>query len=606
MIQHISRRRADITNRRAVITYPKAVITYRKAIGFLWRTTVGCLLLALLTVPSAVSAQADAFLPCTQMPELIQLFGADHMALDRFYFVEYSPERGRRYQDLCNQYLDRLAKLDYGSLSAGCKVDYILFRRDLQEEIHRFGEEAASYNAMHTAWFPFADTLYLLEQQRRRGLHLDAQQVAAGFYAIVRRIHTLQQSLKNDDHISVVEIRAARQILTGLQYAAGSVFKFYNAYDPEFTWWVPGPYHQLDSALTAYTDAFAAKTQNKDLQQDSSGIVGNPIGRAEIVRQLQLEMIPYTPEELIEIANKEFAWCDKEMLKASREMGCGDDWKKALEKVKNTYVPAGDQPTAMLELYNESVAFLKSKDLVTIPPMAEETWRMVMMSPKQQLINPFFYGGEEFSISYPTNTMDYADRLMSMRGNNPHFSRATVHHELIAGHYLQQFSCEHYKTYRHYETAFWTEGWSLYWERLLWDQGFPRGPEDRIGMLFWRMHRCARIIFSLNYHMGKWTPQQCVDFLVDRVGHERANAEGEVRRSFVGGYSPLYQVAYMIGGLQFEALKKELVDSGKMTYRQFHDAILHENNMPVEMVRAILTGQPLPKDFTTNWRFYKL
>ena len=75
------------------------------------------------------------------------------------------------------------------------------------------------------------------------------------------------------------------------------------------------------------------------------------------MRQLKYEMIPYTPEELIDIANKEFAWCDAEMLKASREMGFGDDWKAALEKVKNTYVPAGEQPAAMLKLYNESVIF---------------------------------------------------------------------------------------------------------------------------------------------------------------------------------------------------------------------------------------------------------
>ena len=118
------------------------------------------------------------------------------------------------------------------------------------------------------------------------------------------------------------------------------------------------------------------------------------------------------------------------------------------------------------------------------------------------------------------------------------------------------------------------------------------------------MHRCARIIFSLNYHLGKWTPQQCIDFLVDRVGHERANAEGEVRRSFTGGYGPLYQLAYMIGGLQFMALKKELVDTHKMTYRQYHDAILHENSIPIEMLRAIFTEQSLTRDFTTKWRFY--
>ena len=118
------------------------------------------------------------------------------------------------------------------------------------------------------------------------------------------------------------------------------------------------------------------------------------------------------------------------------------------------------------------------------------------------------------------------------------------------------------------------------------------------------MHRCARIIFSLNYQLGNWTPQQCIDFLVERVGHERANAEGEVRRSFTGGYGPLYQLAYMTGALQFYALKKELVDTKKMTYKQFHDAILKENCMPVELTRAILTNQKLKRDYSASWMFY--
>jgi len=41
-------------------------------------------------------------------------------------------------------------------------------------------------------------------------------------------------------------------------------------------------------------------------------------------------------------------------------------------------------------------------------------------------------------------------------------------------------------------------------------------------------------------------------FLVDRVGHERENAAGEVRRSFKGDYGPLYQAGYMLGGLSSE------------------------------------------------------
>jgi len=361
----------------------------------------------------------------------------------------------------------------------------------------------------------------------------------------------------------------------------------------------------LDKALDDYSKLLSAQVDKSTLpKDDGSGIIGNPIGREELIRQLKYEMIPYSPEQLVDIANKEFAWADAELLKASREMGFGDDWRAAQEKVKMSFVPEGHQPEAMLKLYNESVDFLKKNNLLTIPPIAEETWRMSMISPVRQLISPFFLGGETLQISYPTDEMNHEDKLMSMRGNNPHFSRATVHHELIAGHHLQGFMNNRNKEYRSYGTPFWTEGWALYWELLLWDMDFPQSPEDRIGMLFWRMHRSARIIFSLNYHLGEWTPQQCIDFLVDRVGHERANAEGEVRRSFEGNYGPLYQLAYMTGGLQFYALKKELVESGKMTIKEFHDAVLRENSMPVEMVRAILTNQRLKEDFKSSWMFY--
>jgi hypothetical protein len=79
--------------------------------------------------------------------------------------------------------------------------------------------------------------------------------------------------------------------------------------------------------------------------------------------------------------------------------------------------------------------------------------------------------------------------------------------------------------------------------------------------------------------LGNWTPQQCVDFLVARVGHERANAEAEVRRSAQA--PPLYQAAYLLGGLQLRALYKELVDGGRMSATQFHDAILLGGPMPI-------------------------
>jgi uncharacterized protein (DUF885 family) len=117
------------------------------------------------------------------------------------------------------------------------------------------------------------------------------------------------------------------------------------------------------------------------------------------------------------------------------------------------------------------------------------------------------------------------------------------------------------------------------------------------------MHRCARIIFSLSFHLEQMTPEQAIDYLVNEVGHERDNAVAEVRRSFNGSYDPLYQSAYLVGGMQFRALRRELVESGRMTDREFNDAVLHENMMPVEMLRAILEQKPLTPDWKPSWRF---
>jgi uncharacterized protein (DUF885 family) len=124
-----------------------------------------------------------------------------------------------------------------------------------------------------------------------------------------------------------------------------------------------------------------------------------------------------------------------------------------------------------------------------------------------------------------------------------------------------------------------------------------------MGALFWRMHRSARIIFSLNFHLGKMTPEQAVQFLVDTVDFEKANAEAEVRRSFNGTYSPLYQIGYMIGGLQLRALHHELVDSKKLTEREFHDGVLQGGAMPITMVKARLGKTTLTRQGAPPWRW---
>ena len=402
--------------------------------------------------------------------------------------------------------------------------------------------------------------------------------------------------------------RASRRV-RDLSGALSRWFQFYNGYNPLFSWWVKRPAQQVREALDRYAKLISDQLVNhsKKKPKDPDRLVGEPIGAEALSLALEREMIAYTPAELVEIAKREFAWCDKEMEKASRALGFGDDWRKAQDQVKNLHVKPGEQPKLIKMLALEAENFLEERKLLTIPPLCKETWRMQMMSASRQRVNPYFTGGEVISVSFPTDEMAHKDKLMSMRGNNIHFSRATVHHELIPGHHLQGFMTARYRPYRRrFGTPFWTEGWALYWEMLLWDLDFPKTPEDRIGMLFWRKHRCARIIFSLGFHLGTMKADEAVDFLVKRVGHERRNATAEVRRSIQGGYSPLYQAAYMLGALQLRALASKLVAGGRMTPRQFHDAVLRQNSIPIEMLRAALDKDvKLTRDYVPGWKFGK-
>lgn len=549
----------------------------------------------LFTVSFGLVAQA--------LNERIATVRADESALER----KYPNANTQVYQDRMEKfYTDALsAHLSTFNNQWGYqdRIDFILLRNYLEKRLYYHQLDKATFERLKGVLKPYNELLDFLEA-RKTGKRPDAPQVAAMFDQAAK---ATEQSIKNlPKYTSWQDADRAAAIIKDLQENLEEAHTYYNEYNPSYYWWVKNPYLMLHDALAKLAKELKESYVNTSVKDDGSGIIGKPIGRESVIKELAFEFIPYTPEQLIEEANRQFAWCEKEMLKASAEMGFGKDWKAALESVKNTYVEPGQWNEDANKMVWEAIDFIESRDLITVPEMAKETYRTRMLSAEAQRVSPFFLGGEVLMVSYPTLEMAHDEKMMSMRGNNPHFSHATVHHEIIPGHHLQQFMSQRYQPQRRgFGTPFWTEGWSLYWEFNLWDKQFPRSVEDRVGMLFWRMHRCARIIFSLSYHLEKMTPQECIDLLVDKVGHERANAEAEVRRSFTGRYGPLYQIAYMVGGLQFYSLKKEYVAGGKMTEKVFHDTILQNNNMPVELVKAILEQRSLPPNYQSEWKFLK-
>ncbi len=563
----------------------------------------GVWLAVFLLTPFAAGQDLDATLDPVRA--MIERFEADQGSIRRFYDAPVSRGALDLRAATLAEWEEALRNVDFDALNQDGRVDYLLFGNLLKRELAELGHERAKTREM-AGLIPFADAVVELHETRRALQTVDGEVAAELLSDLSEQLDAVRASLKGEPdpgYTPIVANRAAGAT-DALRRTLREWYEFSAGYDPVFTWWAKAPYETLDGELRDYATFLRRELAGIKDGEEGDAIIGDPIGREALIDALRFEMIPYSPEELIAIAEREYAWCLAEMLEASRALGYGEDWRSALEHVKELHVAPGEQPALIRDLAYEAVDFIESRGLVTVPELCKETWRMEMMSPARQKVSPYFLGGETILVSFPTDGMEHGDKLMSMRGNNRHFSRATVQHELIPGHHLQGFMIDRYRTHRRaFRTPFWIEGWALYWEMLLWDLDFPQSAEDRVGMLFWRMHRCARIVFSLRFHLGEMTPEEAIDYLVERVGHERNNATAEVRRSVSGSYGPLYQAAYMLGGLQIRALRQELVESGRMSDRAFHDAILRLGPIPVEMVRATLTDQELTRECKAEWRF---
>ncbi|MBX7207331.1 MAG: DUF885 domain-containing protein [Verrucomicrobiaceae bacterium] len=584
--------------------------------------------------------------------EMIQSYQADASLLSRHWQVAgCSAAEMAREKKLLLDWQKRLAALDFEKLGANDRVDAILLRTSLDSSLNELARKQDERQEL-VAWLPFRDVIDSLADARVRGDPVVPEKAAAALAPLAARIKKLQEQIKSARDAakqktpgpkpakdetkpkpadttkapsadkppeksppakpaaptakvpSAYQASRSADAVRELGSSLKQWFENYHAFMPEFAWWIKQPYEETAKALEDY-GKFLREEIAGIKGKDEDPLIGKVIGAGELKRQLGYEFIPYSPEELIALAEREFAWCEGQMKEAAHSMGLGDDWKKALARVKSLHVKPGEQESLVRDEGRKAIDFVKSRRLVTVPPDCEEWWGTRMLSAQEQRSMPYAaYAGHDVIIAFASADMKNDDKLMSMRGNSRPFMHNVVPHELIPGHHLQRFMAARHRPWRDmFSTPFFVEGWALYWEMRLWDLGYHPTPEEKIGALFWRMHRCARIIVTLKFHLGQMKPEEMVKFLTDRVGHEKLGATSEVRRFIQGNYSPLYQCGYMLGGLQFLALHKEMVGTGKMTEQQFHDAVLRLGPIPVELVRASLQGQRLPPGFATQWKF---
>ncbi len=549
-------------------------------------------------------SHADQSLNHRVLTDLMTRHEADQREL-RGYYKMPSPERHAKQRALFARTRTALTHIRFESLDTEGRIDYLLFERLLDSQSEQATRGEAFRRRSVDNLLPFLEQLLWLEGfDRRSGKDWPAEELARRLVrltGVVDRTNGWARKLAGKIIRSspYADVQLIRWVADQLNSAQGYLKSWYDENHqtaPGFRWWVEKPYRGCHAALVRYQS-----TLRKQLLGQLKKIKGKSlfaIGRARLAVELKRSFVPHTPESLLQLGQKMFERVEADIKSMAAKLDPrAKRWQDVLEReVKSGVVAPGKQRAYVTRVAREAIQFVRDKKLVRVPQAAARYWYLTQISAKSQRRFPFaFYGGQRMGVAYARGEQTHAQKLAAMRGNNRYFTRTVVPHELIPGHHLQRWYAARHRTWRsRFSTPFLVEGWGLYTELLLDQNGFFRTPRERMGHLFWKLLRAARILVSTRYHLGQMTKSEMIDFMVGRVGLEREGATAEVDRYMT--YSPLYQSAYMVGGLQILALRDRCrLKWGKgFSLVRFHDALLQQHSIPIQLIGYALLGEPVP------------
>jgi uncharacterized protein (DUF885 family) len=278
---------------------------------------------------------------------------------------------------------------------------------------------------------------------------------------------------------------------------------------------------------------------------------------------------------------------------AARELDPDADLPTVIDRLKSDHPATFDQA---LDAYKDAMhrarAHIVEHGIVSVPDdeaievvPTPEYLRAVM--PFAAYLSPARFDADQRGIYVVTPAVDNDPNAM-----REHYFASisnTSIHEAYPGHHLQlAVAAKHPSLTRMLtEAPEFVEGWGMYSEQMMREQGFDAGPAFRVAMWTDVIWRACRIILDVRMHRGELTQEQAVDFMVEHTAFEQANARAEVRRYT---YTPGYQLSYLLGkililGLREEEKRRRGADFSLQT---FHDTLLRNGSLPIAFHARLL------------------
>ncbi len=162
-------------------------------------------------------------------------------------------------------------------------------------------------------------------------------------------------------------------------------------------------------------------------------------------------------------------------------------------------------------------------------------------------------------------------------------------HEAVPGHHQQialqqELDMPDFRKHGAFFTAF-VEGWGLYSERLGIEMELYDTPAKNMGRLSYEMWRACRLVVDTGIHSKGWSKQRAIDFMTDNTALSTANIEAEVNRYISW---PGQALAYKMGELKIRELRGKATSAlgEKFDLREFHDVVLGQGAVPLDMLEA--------------------
>jgi uncharacterized protein (DUF885 family) len=298
-------------------------------------------------------------------------------------------------------------------------------------------------------------------------------------------------------------------------------------------------------------------------------------------------------DAILAIGEEQLAKNREGRLAAAREIDPDADEATVVDRIKNDHPATFEEALAAYrDVMQRSRAHLIERGIVTVP--ADERIEVVPTPEYLRNVVPFaaYYAPPKFDPN-PTGiyivTPSVGDDPNAMREHNRSSISNTSIHEAYPGHHLQLAVANRHPSLTRLLTDApeFVEGWGMYSEQLMREQGFDDAPNFRLALYTDAIWRACRIILDVRMHRGEIDVDEATAFLISNTSFETANARAEVHRYT---YTPTYQLSYLLGKvllLQLRADEQRRL-GGRFDLRTFHDTLLDNGSLPISFHRRLL------------------